>query len=273
MFGMSESEMRMFVEMIILKFRPQWVKRTRNAITMMLAKEGEWCPPVQFILRGYHTKAQILLGFDNDACALGFDGENVWVTETGLFGLKNRVNVVDLELAGAIYECRLMKYAQRGIAVYVPSLDQSKIDLMKAMQPYEKKGLKGLSWLLAALLFNSPKPAQVDGGYEYQGSFHYELKGETFDSFDWEVNEKIDGLQVMMVSNHKGQTFGVAVKRCTSLKQLDIVEPFVDERGPLRLPTTVQFIKMVNGARFACAFNPVHYDDIQQEWYKGVLYA
>src|SRR5207245_9218573 len=58
--------------------------RTNNAITFKNRKSK-----VQIILILYKTPSEILHGFDVDSCCLGFDSDNVWMTQRAYFTLKN----------------------------------------------------------------------------------------------------------------------------------------------------------------------------------------
>ena len=123
-YGYDESEALTIINRIISSPNIQYVIRTAYAITFQL--NHTWIE-FQFILRLYQTIPQILLGFDLDCSRIGCDGQDIWITESALFSLKNSVNIVDFDRMGRSYEYRLAKYAKRNIAVYVPQLEYSKI--------------------------------------------------------------------------------------------------------------------------------------------------
>ena len=57
---------------------------------------------------------EILMGFDVDSCAMGFDGTRAWVAGRAHNAVTSQVNLVDLTRRSPSYEMRLAKYAKRG---------------------------------------------------------------------------------------------------------------------------------------------------------------
>lgn len=78
---------------------------------------------VQFVARIYRTPAEVLTGFDLDACSVGFDGTKVFGTPRFLRALATRANYIDLTRRSLTYEYRLWKYSRRGFAVFCPVPD------------------------------------------------------------------------------------------------------------------------------------------------------
>eukprot|EP01117_Protostelium_nocturnum_P012678 TRINITY_DN4670_c0_g3_i4.p1 TRINITY_DN4670_c0_g3~~TRINITY_DN4670_c0_g3_i4.p1 ORF type:complete len:940 (-),score=234.76 TRINITY_DN4670_c0_g3_i4:49-2814(-) len=83
---------------------------------------------IQIVLRIYKSPAEVLLGFDIDCCAVGFDLTKVWVSPRALRSIKKRYNLVNPTRRSTTYELRLLKYSKRGFGVLVPNLDGSKIN-------------------------------------------------------------------------------------------------------------------------------------------------
>lgn len=119
------------------------VIRTSRAVTILNSYPYRH---VQIILRLYRSPAEVLLGFDIDACTFGFDGRSVWAMERGRRALNKRYNLVNKSRRSMIYEQRLFKYSKRGFAVAVPNLDKSKVD--PALFNKRFKELGGLAKLL-----------------------------------------------------------------------------------------------------------------------------
>jgi hypothetical protein len=119
------------------------VIRTSRAVTILNSYPYRH---VQIILRLYRSPAEVLLGFDIDACTFGFDGRDVWAMERGRRALNKRYNLVNKSRRSMIYEQRLFKYSKRGFAVAVPNLDKSKVD--PALFNKRFKELGGLAKLL-----------------------------------------------------------------------------------------------------------------------------
>ncbi|CAN0352712.1 unnamed protein product [Ascophyllum nodosum] len=82
---------------------------------------------VQIVLRLYKTLAEVLHGFDVDACSIGFDGHTVWCTNRAARAMCKRYNVVDLSRRSPSYENRLFKYSKRGHAVFVRGMKVDKV--------------------------------------------------------------------------------------------------------------------------------------------------
>eukprot|EP00029_Vermamoeba_vermiformis_P008738 TRINITY_DN4171_c0_g1_i1.p1 TRINITY_DN4171_c0_g1~~TRINITY_DN4171_c0_g1_i1.p1 ORF type:complete len:2196 (-),score=786.80 TRINITY_DN4171_c0_g1_i1:32-6574(-) len=118
------------------------VIRTKNAVTIL----GQYpYRHIQIVLRLYKSPAEILMGFDIDACTVGFDGDKVWGLPRAQRALTKRYNLVDMSRRSLTYEARLYKYAKRGFAVAVPGLDRQLVraDLYQK-KPHEVKGLAKL---------------------------------------------------------------------------------------------------------------------------------
>lgn len=98
--------------------------RTQNCITLNIGYNEE---KIQIILRAYKTKSEILHGFDLGSSAVGFDGENVWLTTLGRFSYEYGANIVDTTRRSTTYEYRLEKYFGRNFSIIVPDLDMSKL--------------------------------------------------------------------------------------------------------------------------------------------------
>lgn len=86
---------------------------------------------LQFVLRLYKTKSEIIHGFDVDSCCVMFDGNNFWLTERSAYAITNMINTIDFDRMSPSYEYRIIKYMKRGFAVYIPDFDPTKIDINK----------------------------------------------------------------------------------------------------------------------------------------------
>lgn len=118
------------------------IVRTKNSVTII----GQYpVRHVQIVLRLYKSPAEILMGFDVDCCALGFDGTDVWALPRAARALSKRYNLVDMTRRSLTYETRLYKYAKRGFAVAVPGLMRHMIrsDLYQ-LRPWQVHGLAKL---------------------------------------------------------------------------------------------------------------------------------
>ncbi|PKC72506.1 hypothetical protein RhiirA1_313805, partial [Rhizophagus irregularis] len=109
---------------------------------------------IQIILRLYNSPSEILTGFDVDCCCVGFDGKNVWALPRAHQAIIKQCNTVYLTRRSPSYEMRLVKYAERGFEIKVPSLDRSRIDPTIYEKSFEK--LNGLARLLVLERLNTP---------------------------------------------------------------------------------------------------------------------
>ena len=82
------------------------------------------------ILRLYKSRPEVLMAFDLDVCAVGYDGGSVWALPRALRAVNGRFNMIDETRPNVKYEARLFKYAMRGFAVGVPGMkvDRSNVD-------------------------------------------------------------------------------------------------------------------------------------------------
>jgi hypothetical protein len=83
---------------------------------------------IQIILRLYSSPSEILAGFDVDACAVGYNGNQVFATPRAFVSFVTQTMTVDMTRRSPSYEVRLVKYAQRGFEIFVPDLHRAKID-------------------------------------------------------------------------------------------------------------------------------------------------
>ena len=81
----------------------------------------------QVIFRLYRTPSEILHGFDVDCCSIGYDGENIWLTQRALFALTRGYNTVNFGRLSPSYEYRLVKYGTRGVSIKIPNFDRDKV--------------------------------------------------------------------------------------------------------------------------------------------------
>ena len=96
------------------------VVRNSTSITFRF---GEDVRPVQVVLRGYSTLAEVLHGFDIGACAVAWDGARVWYTGLGAVALEHGLVFVCLDGRRHSYEHRLAKYCLRGFGIVLSHMD------------------------------------------------------------------------------------------------------------------------------------------------------
>jgi len=109
------------------------VFRSKNVVTIKIIRyrnrnHNEVILEFQVILRLYKTVSEILHGFDVDSCCLGFDGNTIWATERCIFSLTECYNTVNYNRLSPSYESRLVKYAHRGISIYIPGFNRKNVN-------------------------------------------------------------------------------------------------------------------------------------------------
>jgi hypothetical protein len=94
-----------------------FISRNTNTVTVNVIGKGKnnggdahTCTKYQFVLRIYSTIAEILGGFDIQAAAVAFDGEQFLSTEFGEWSCINKIIVADTTRRSTTYESRLYKY-------------------------------------------------------------------------------------------------------------------------------------------------------------------
>eukprot|EP00698_Gefionella_okellyi_P010831 TRINITY_DN2842_c0_g1_i1.p1 TRINITY_DN2842_c0_g1~~TRINITY_DN2842_c0_g1_i1.p1 ORF type:complete len:1539 (-),score=330.01 TRINITY_DN2842_c0_g1_i1:264-4880(-) len=101
--------------------------RTEHAVTIVAAFPFRH---IQVILRRYSSPAEILMGFDLDACAVGYDGTRVLALPRCHRAITRQYQIVDLSRRSPSYEYRLIKYAPRsnGFGIVIPQFCAAKLD-------------------------------------------------------------------------------------------------------------------------------------------------
>ncbi|MDE2100881.1 MAG: hypothetical protein KGL39_26780 [Patescibacteria group bacterium] len=137
--GLSQKQANAKISALAYRLHAYWnqwgmrmkVHRTERAVTFEPYGDPYITPfgkvlerrTVQVILRLYDSVSEVLHGFDLGACAMAFDGENVFITATAKVALEYGLNVVDMSRRKVSYEHRLAKYNRRGFAVVTPKLE------------------------------------------------------------------------------------------------------------------------------------------------------
>lgn len=99
--------------------------RTSNSISFKSAifDPARDLVPLQVILRLYQTPSEVLHGFDIDSCCMGWNGEDIWLTNRCLFALRMGYNTFNLDKMSEVYEVRSAKYGVRGMPLYLSEFD------------------------------------------------------------------------------------------------------------------------------------------------------
>jgi hypothetical protein len=134
--GLSEPECDAEINRVLEALFNLWgvltVYRTASCVTIRAGEleaysgRPEW-PLVQIILRRYDTVSEVIHGFDNGACAVAYDGEEVWFTSLSKVAFELLVMIPDMTRRRNSYERRLRKYYSRGFGIVLPEIDMEKV--------------------------------------------------------------------------------------------------------------------------------------------------
>lgn len=121
-------------------FKKISITRTKNAVTLFTKtrkssydeEKDSFSSKVinkeyQIILRLYRSLSEVLHGFDVDCCSIGFDGQDLWMTQRTYYALTRGYNTVNFDRLSPSYEYRLAKYGTRGARIKIPNFDINKI--------------------------------------------------------------------------------------------------------------------------------------------------
>lgn len=101
----------------------------------------------QLTTRVYDDWRQIMAGFDLAPSQVGFDGQDMWVTEMAAVAIANGVIPVTPFLMSSTCELRVYKYAERyGFELYNPCMTRAQYT---SLRPDTVRGVAGLKWLAA----------------------------------------------------------------------------------------------------------------------------
>ncbi|KAJ5074185.1 hypothetical protein M0811_00814 [Anaeramoeba ignava] len=103
---------------------------------------------IQIIFRLYKSPAEVLLGFDVDSCAVGYNGKEILMNYRCCRALTKQYNLIDLSRRSPSYEYRLYKYHFRGFAVVIPDYDPKRVDQSIFLKFPNHKQALGLAKLL-----------------------------------------------------------------------------------------------------------------------------
>eukprot|EP00761_Pharyngomonas_kirbyi_P000541 gb/GECH01000541.1/.p1 GENE.gb/GECH01000541.1/~~gb/GECH01000541.1/.p1 ORF type:complete len:579 (+),score=148.37 gb/GECH01000541.1/:1-1737(+) len=146
------------------------VVRTKHAVSFVSKDPFRH---IQVILRLYKSPAEVLMGFDIDSCAIGYDGEKVWTLPRGQRSLNLRWNLLDKDRRSLTYEYRLVKYAKRGFAVAIPGFQPEKVKPEVYDETFTGEGtaLKNIKGLKLLLLFEAKdKKPSWNRGFLYSNA-------------------------------------------------------------------------------------------------------
>lgn len=151
---------------------------------------------IQIILRLYSKAHEIIHGFDVDCCSILFEDDKFWMTKRCQYSLQTWTNTVNFNRFSPSYEQRLVKYATRGFAIYIPEFKESsyyslyqnykKIKLLNVK--FDPNNFNGLKYLFYSGLFylRLLKTGIVD----YQLRYRYRNVRNIFKSRNFNDTEK-----------------------------------------------------------------------------------
>ena len=151
-----------------------YVKFTPTCVTWKLlednvvVKQTKPLLAVQIVGRLYETPAQVVHGFDVDACRVLFTGENLWLSEGALRVVRDHFMLVNPIRQSPTYQHRLLKYHKRyGFGILSPghsdemlcAAESYVVEVLNSRKEYQKtysvmSGLDGAAKLLALVVLD-----------------------------------------------------------------------------------------------------------------------
>jgi ankyrin repeat protein len=83
---------------------------------------------IKIRLRLYKSPAEVLMGFDTDCCAIGYDGDKVYGTPRWHYAITTFTNRYNACISTESYIDELLRWFKLGFSVEIPGLDTSLID-------------------------------------------------------------------------------------------------------------------------------------------------
>ena len=140
---------------------------SEGAFSFKMNVEGEMFK-IQIIKRLYQSPSEIIHGFDIDcSCILLTMDKKIFITERGLYSLKNQTNFINFDKLSPSYEDRLYKYYKRGFSMWIPEIQFFKQNFITDFRPYQR--LEG-SLKLYYNLLNGKKYTKSLSDYSNQES-------------------------------------------------------------------------------------------------------
>jgi hypothetical protein len=118
----AKEMIREFCNWVSKKHREFFITRTNNSVTFVTDKII-----YQIILRLYHSKEQVLCGFDIGPCCIGYDGKEVYTIQRGLDSLEKRESLILVWFQSESMSYRTFKYRLRGFNPVFPGLKDEHI--------------------------------------------------------------------------------------------------------------------------------------------------
>jgi hypothetical protein len=267
----------------------QYVSRSKNALTIKYWVIGAGFvgyKKIQFILRLYKTKSEILHGFDVDSSSMGYYGKSVLLTARAIYSLQEMTNTVDFDRMSPSYEARLIKYMTRGYSVYVPDLERERIVSPEPEGPIlaynQLKTLTGLSKLLYyqthtySQSFNETKHDFTEpSDYEAQRGFTGGQERPFPDGYIQYPDREISGRfyfapgidrysnRIIMLEGTWDKIRNVPAEYLTHLRNTGMI---------LEVPREIEWKTINPGEQATGTFHKLVYKDLSK-WYKGPLYV
>ena len=127
-YGVDETHAKKLFNGIYESFKdvPSGTKcvRTNRTLTVVLPHPYRH---IQFVFRLFKDKHDVLHSFDIQSSKMIYDGDTVYTTIDGHFGLMHHVNILNTACDSLNYTRRLVKYAKRGVRVLAGGLDKKSI--------------------------------------------------------------------------------------------------------------------------------------------------
>ncbi len=116
--------------------------RTKDSISITITVAGIVVLTINIMLISYVSILDVLYRMEIDCCCVGWDGQDVYMTERGRYAIYNGVNTTNPALRFPDYEYILAKYGALGVSVMVHDIDSYVLDVKKDGPKDERNALK-----------------------------------------------------------------------------------------------------------------------------------
>ena len=240
---------------------------------------------------------EIMLGFDLDASCFALTMEEreyklkLLTSDRGLHALVYQVNCVDFTRLSKSYEYRLIKYAQRGFAIYVPKFRRSflynktllSLKRVPITNIYDTKDLFGLKILLN-IEKNSVRGIKINTLVSHIFDYDEGINVNAVDEIryaEFKVgNEYIKNYTKYYINNYmyidnKCVTIDVYLEshKLKTVSNVDI-NALINLHGPIRMlvefSPSLKFMTENPGKQFTSSFQAIILDD-NDKWYGDMI--
>ena len=239
----AKEMIREFYNWVSKKHRELFMTRTKNSVTFVTNTTV-----YQVILRLYHSKEQVLCGFDIGPCCIGYDGKEVYTIQRGLDSLEKRENLILVWFQSESMSYRTFKYRLRGFTPVFPGLKEEHISTIL-------KNKHKTNTLSRIILSDSKKSVDYDSMISlYQHAPFVYRRNHVYNIILYRPRNDID-----VLSDNIDTIFNTE----NISSQRDIIKHQVHET----IHSKIKFLKKMCHGQDSGSFKPTF-----ENWFEGILW-